>query len=262
MNARGFTLVELVIAIAIASIVMVFSILFMRAPIDAYEAHSRRTDLVNNAASAWPRMEADLRNALPNSVRARRNGNVVVLEMLPVLGVARYKTSPSTVPITTAGVYAGVTPAFLSVNTLNGNAYALAGSMAAATNFTNPAGAVTGEQQIGVNPAPAFTSDSPRRNLYFVARPVTWLCDEGLGTLQRYSGYNIAALQTARDTAGELTGAGAAVEPVARGLTSCVFDVTPPGSTTQSQTAAVHLTATRNGDSVTLLHSVRSEYVP
>ena len=262
MRARGFTLIELVIAITISSIVVVFTTMFIGAPLGAYETHSRRAELVADTSGAWPRMETDLRAALPNSLRVRRNGNVVVLELLPVLGVARYKTNPSAASFTIAGPYAGVAPNFLSVNNLDGSAYALAGSMAAAANYSAAAGAVAGEQQINVNPAPVFAGNSPRRNIYFVARPVTWLCDEGQGTLRRYSNYTIAANQAARDTAGELTGAGAAVELVAQGLTSCNFAVSPVPNAMQSQTAAVRLTTTRNGDVVTLLHGWRTEYAP
>ena len=46
MKARGFTLIELVISIAIASIVVVFATMFIGAPIGAYETHSRRAALV------------------------------------------------------------------------------------------------------------------------------------------------------------------------------------------------------------------------
>lgn len=264
MKARGFTLIEMVIAITVSAVVLVFATMFLGAPLVAYDTHSRRAVLVADTSGAWPRMEADLRAALPNSLRTRRNGNIVVLEMLPVLGVARYKTTPSATSFTIAGVYAGVAPTYLSVNNLDGSAYALAGSMAAATNYSAAAGAVAGEQQINVNPAPAFGPDSPRHNIYFVARPVTYLCDEtpGQGTLRRYSNYNLAALQTARDTAGELTGAGAAVELITRGLTTCNFAVSPVPNATQAQTVAARLTTTRNGDVVTLLHTWRSEYAP
>ena len=262
MKARGFTIIELVIAITISAIVMVFVTMFIGAPLGAYETHSLRAALVADTTAAWPRLQADLRAALPNSLRTRRNGNVVVLEMLPVLGVARYKTAPSAVSFTIAGVYAGANPSFLSVNNLDESAYALAGSMAAATNFVAVAGPVAGEQQINVNPAPVFTTDSPRHSIYFVARPITYLCDEGQGTLNRYYNSNIAARQTARDTAGELAGAGAAVELIAQGLTSCDFAVSPVPNATQSQTVAARLATTRKGDVVTLLHAWRSEYLP
>lgn len=267
MKARGFTLVELVVAISISAIVVVFAAMFIGAPLGAYEAHSRRVVLVADASGAWPRMEQDLRASLPNSLRARRNGNVVVMEMLPVMGVARYLTSPSAVAFTIAGPYTGAVPDYLSVNNRGvgaENAYAVAGSMAVASNFDRgpPPSGNSGEQEITLNPAPAFLGSSIRSAIYFVSRPVSYLCDEGQGTLRRYSGYSIALNHSARDTSAELAGAGAAVELVARGLSSCNFEVTPPGSTTQSQTAAVRLTTTRNGDVVTLLHSTRSEFVP
>ena len=91
--------------------------------------------------------------------------------------------------------------------------------------------------------------------------PVTYLCDEGQGTLRRYANYGIAANQAARDTPGELTGAGAAVQLVTQGLTSCNFTVSA-FSPTQSQTATARLTTTRKGDVVALMHSARAEYVP
>ena len=58
--------------------------MFIGAPLGAYETHSRRAELVADTSGAWPRMETDLRAALPNSLRARRNGNFVVIEMLAV----------------------------------------------------------------------------------------------------------------------------------------------------------------------------------
>jgi MSHA biogenesis protein MshO len=260
MRARGFTLIELIVAITISAIVMVFAAMFIGAPLGAYETHSRRAALVADTSGAWPRMETDMRAALPGSLRARRNGNVVVIEMLPVLGVARYKTSPSAVSFTTAGTYTGVTPDYLSVNP-DANVYAVSGSMAAASNFSAAAGAIAGEQVINVNPAPAFGPDSPKRSIYYVSRPVTYLCDEGTGTLRRYANYSIAANQLARDTAAELNAAGAASALVTQGLTACNFQAST-ASSTQSQTAAVRLTTTRNGDVVTLLHSSHAEYVP
>jgi hypothetical protein len=204
-------------------------------------------------------METDLRAALPGSLRWRRTGNIVVLEMLPVLGVARYKTTPSAVSFTTAGTYAGVTPDYLAVNP-DANVYNVSGSMAAASGFS--AGPpIAGEQVINVNPAPAFGPDSPKRSIYYVSRPVTYLCDEQAGTLRRYANYTLAAVQTARDTAAKLNAAGATSALVTQGLSTCDFQVSA-ASATQSQTVAVHLTTTRNGDVVALLHSSHAEYVP
>jgi prepilin-type N-terminal cleavage/methylation domain-containing protein len=259
-GSHGFTLIELVVAIAISSIVVVFAAMFISAPIDAYEAHSRRAVLVADASGAWPRMETDLRRALPNSLRAGRNGNYVVIEMLPVLESARYVP-----PISGSLIAMGISlttamPPYLSVNPA-ADVYTLTGSTVPMTSWTVGLTATSGEFQVTLAPAPAPAADSPKGRIFLVDRPVTYLCDEGQGTLRRYANYTAASLQTARDSPGELAGAGASNELVTQGLTSCDFQVTPVAAN-QLQTASVRLTTTRNGDSVTLLHMSRGQYTP
>jgi MSHA biogenesis protein MshO len=276
MKARGFTLIEVVVSIAISAIVMVFAAMFIGAPLGAYEAHSRRAVLVADASGAWPRMAEDLRLALPNSLRTRRNGNFVVIELLKVADVVRY-VPPTTAAFNTAGVFRRITLDFnstlyyLSVNNTGPgpagvDAYTLAGSMTPAGTrivIDDDAG-VAGEALVTVTPAAAFAADSPRFRLYLVSGPVTYLCDEGQGTLVRYENYAIAPLQTARDSPAELNAAGPAGELITRNLTSCNFAVSVvlAQGGPQPQTASVTLTTARSGDSVTLLHTAHSEYQP
>ena len=106
----GFTLVELVVAITIGSIVVLFAAMFMSAPIDAFDAQSRRQTLVGDVNAAWPRMQRDLAEALPNSVRRKLNGNYVSVEFMPVLGVSRYTGAANinSTNIALAGSPAGV----------------------------------------------------------------------------------------------------------------------------------------------------------
>ena len=47
---------------------------------------------------------------------------------------------------------------------------------------------------------------------------------------------------------------------IARGLTTCAF--THSAASDQAQTASVLINATRNGETVSLLHTVRGEYAP
>lgn len=276
MRPRGFTLVEIVVAIAIASVVVVFASMFIAAPITAYDAQSKRSALVTDLEAAWPRMRDDLRQALPNSLRVRRNGRYVVIEMLHVAGASRYTAAMGS-PFSAAGTVAGVfsnlglnlntSLYYLSVNNRgpgipNADAYQLTGSITATrptvSYVTNP---VTGEAPVSVTPAPAFASgDSPHRRVYLVSGPITYLCDESQGVMYRYSGYAIAANQAARDAPNEFGGAATAL--IARGLTTCNFSVSPV-SDTSPQGASVRLTATRSGgETLTLLHSMRGEYAP
>lgn len=271
--SRGFTLMELVVAVAISSIVIVFASMFMAAPIDAYDAQNRRNVMMADASAAWPRMHVDLLQSLPNSLRVRRNGNYVVMEMLSVTGYARYMATPNDnfrVAGTTLGSFgtalapSTLSNVHLSVNNLGtagtpSDAYTMTGSMTPAINVALIATATPGEVTLDLSVPAAFIADSPRHKIYLVNGPVTYLCDEGQGTLRRYSGYAVSVSQVARDTPGEFAGAASVL--VARGITSCNFGVSTPAATS-AQTASVRLTATRNNESLTLLHSARAEYVP
>jgi MSHA biogenesis protein MshO len=89
-GAAGFTLVELVVVIVLAAIVASFIVLFLDAPIESYFAQTRRSDLVDSANRITDAVTADVRAALPNSLRIRTVGTRMGLEMLATEGVARY----------------------------------------------------------------------------------------------------------------------------------------------------------------------------
>ena len=63
------TLIELVIVIAISSIIAVGMAAFIARPIEAYVDAARRAELTDIADTALRRMTRDLRTALPNSIR-------------------------------------------------------------------------------------------------------------------------------------------------------------------------------------------------
>jgi MSHA biogenesis protein MshO len=263
--ARGFTLLEMVIAIVISGIILVFVAMFIIAPIDAYAAHGERGVLLANASTAWPRMREDLRQALSNSVRWRRNGGYVALELLRTCGYARYSTPPGALfdaTGTAAGVFGNCAVfdnVHLAVNNAGQEAYTQTLSMTPPVQLTLIAGATPGEAQVQVVPAPVVNSNSPRSRVYLVEGAVTYLCDEGQGTITRYAGYPIAALQASRDTPAELAGATSS-EVVARGISACAFGERIAGNLPQS--VAVHLTTTRNAESVHLAYAAAVENLP
>ena len=87
---RGFTLVELVITIAVGSVVVAFMSEFIVYPMLGYQAQTRRAQLVDEADSALRFMGRDLRAALPNSVRTTGAGSVTAVEFMSTLDAARY----------------------------------------------------------------------------------------------------------------------------------------------------------------------------
>jgi hypothetical protein len=256
----------MVVAIAISAVVIVFASMFITAPVDAYEAQSRRARLLGDAATAWPRIEADLRRALPNSVRERVNGRYIVLEMLETDGYARYITSPAgsfTVAGTSRGIFGTSTPdddfvgVHLAVNNAGQEAYSLAGSMTPALNIQGTASAIANRSDLVLSLVPAINTNSPGNRVYLVRGFVAYLCDQVAGTMTRYDGPGIVANINAHDTPAGFGGAG---EVVARGLATCAFSA--PVVPNRRQEIQVTLTTTRNNESVTLLHRATLENLP
>ncbi len=247
-SQRGFTLLELVIAIAISSVVLAMMAMFLATPMQTYLAQNRRSELAYAVDSVQRMLAEDVRNALPNSLRTRRNGRVVVMEMLEVIDSARYRVAGSAgdaareleftaadTQFDTLGRFRSLTPpyttntGYLVVNHLGvggANAYALTNVITpAGTTIGIVAGATPGEHHVNVTPGFRFIAVSPTQRVFLVSGPVAYLCDERARTLVRYSGYSMAGSLNARDSAAELLAAGASASTVAGNIDSCAATI-------------------------------------
>jgi MSHA biogenesis protein MshO len=90
-RSRGFTLIEMVVALTISAVLVGFAAFFVSAPMDAYVDHAARKELTESSENISRMMLNDLRSALPNSVRVRNVGNQSVVEMLRVSGMGYYQ---------------------------------------------------------------------------------------------------------------------------------------------------------------------------
>ena len=89
---HGFTLVELVMVIAIMGVIGAVVAVFMRSPIDAYFDSARRAALTDVADTAVRRMARDVRKALPNSLRLPSSGSPgSCIEFIPTKTGGRYR---------------------------------------------------------------------------------------------------------------------------------------------------------------------------
>ena len=79
-TAAGFTLLELVVTIAIMGVIAAVVVVFLQRPVEGYFDTTRRARLVDTADFALRRIARDLATALPNS--ARSDGSRLFLEML------------------------------------------------------------------------------------------------------------------------------------------------------------------------------------
>ena len=280
--ARGFTLVELVITIAVASVVVAFMAMFIVTPMTIYTSQTRRAALVDAADSALRFIGRDLRAALPNSVRVTTSGSVTALELLATADGARYQdTGPLSNPalaldLTAAdGAFATTVPFtqmalpwtsntyFLSIYNIGvpgADAYQMANVITpAGTTITISAGATANQNLVTLSPAFRFAFGSPGQRVFLVSGPVSYLCDTVAATLTRYSGYTIASAQSA--SAAALIAAGASAALVASSVAGCQF-VLSAGTAQRNGLATLTLQIAQSGESVQLLHQVEVVNAP
>src|SRR5690606_18256126 len=83
----GFTLVELVLVIALAGVVAVMISAVLSRPLQGFVDQSRRAELTDQAATALNRMARDIRAAVPNSLRT---ADPFQLHLVPIAAAGRY----------------------------------------------------------------------------------------------------------------------------------------------------------------------------
>ena len=287
-SARGFTLIELVIAISLSAIVVAFAAMFIVTPVNSYQAQARRAELVDSADSVLRLVGRDVRAALPNSIRVIRTGNVVALELLSAVDGVRYRTAgPTANAVTNAGqeldftspdgsfatlsLFDGIARPFsttthylaiYNVGVPGADAYSMTNVITPpGTTITINTSAVTAnEDVVTMNPQFKFAYPSPANRVFLVSGPVSYLCDETARTIRRYSEYGIASDQTTRDADGDFP-LGTTRSLVATNVSACQFDYAA-GTAQRAGLVTLRITINKAGESVWLVHQVHVENAP
>jgi MSHA biogenesis protein MshO len=281
MRARGYTLVELVVTIAVAAVVVSLMSMFVVGPVRAYEAQSRRAALVDAADGALRAMARDLRGALPNSIRVTNDGGRVAVEFLVTVDAARYRDGAlgdpaedldlarpddafaTATPFTRVALPFDSTSHYLAVYNVGvpgADAYEQANVITpAGTRIRIAAGTAAGSNRVTLTPAARFAWGSPGKRVYLVSGPVTWLCDPAARTLVRWSGYGIRT--TAATTTAEFAAAGATAGRVTDDLDGCEAEYSP-GTPQRAGLVTLSLRLQRDGERVELLHQVHLPNAP
>lgn len=274
---QGFTFIEMVVAITVAAIVVGFMALFLVTPVDAYLAQERRTELADSANNARRMLANDIRNAVPDSLRAMTIGTNRALEMLQVADVARYRpqgTGGAPTEELAFGVpgvqqFSLLSPfTKLTTNTnLCGYLVIGPGNPYAFTNVATPAGtcfqlsnvnAVTQEQPVVMQAPATFPgAGSATRTVFYVAQPVSYVCNLTAGTLRRFEGYAITANQATHGTEAQLLAQSPRSSLVARDVTDCVFQYSTTAQ--HGPLARLTITFTRNGETLQVFDQVQVE---
>jgi len=212
---NGFTLIEMVMVIAITGIIAAVVAVFIKFPVQGYLDSARRAEMTDIADTAVRRLTRDLRLAVPNSVRVKVVSGVSYLEFLQTKTGAYYRAQCSgdpcaaddildfTTPDTSFDVLGGFPAApapqpqagdlivVYNQGGINADAYAANNTAV----ISNVGGSVTTPRlTIG---ATRFPFESSSQNFQVIDTPVTYVCDpgvagaDGTGTLTRIWGYAI-----------------------------------------------------------------------
>lgn len=218
--SRGFTLLEMIIAIVILGIIGSMVAMFIRAPILGYVDSVRRAELTDTADYSLRRIAREVRLALPNSLRVTETGGVTYVEFIVTSGGGRYcdwlagtcanelsftdgaKTSFDVVSMAAADVPIGVDDYIVVYNLgrdAAGNSYAPADAYAGGNiaRVTGVAGnTVTLASNEFAKQEPPLPSPSSRFHVVPAGvRAVTYACPDVRGPLLRYANYGFNAAQ-------------------------------------------------------------------
>lgn len=257
---RGFTLVELVVVIAVTAILAAGATLFIRNPTQAYFDMEARANLTDRADAAQRRMARDIRNALPNSVRTLVNGGGSFIEFIPVKAAGRYRAavgvSVSDNPLdfslaadtfdvlgAPVSISAGDKLVIYNLGIAGADAYEGTNIRALQTTGTLSTLSFTGG---------AFPLESPSSRFYIVANPVTYACDMTNRALVMYSGY---AIQTSQPASISALNALATARQLANNLSSCQINYVA-GVLQRSGIVTIYLGFNQDSAQVRLMHQV------
>lgn len=267
MRARGFTLVEAIVAVAVTAVVAAMVAIFIRVPVQGYVDATRRAELADAADGALRRLARDLRLALPNSVRITTAGARTYLEFLQTSGGGRYRAdvdgsgagdvldfAAPDASFDVLGPAVTLTPGeqnLIAVFNLG-----VAGSDAYAGDNLSAAASAAGTPLNAVQIAPLrFPFASPARRFQVVSYPVTYECDPAAGTLRRYWNYALAAAQPAPPSGGSSA-------LLASRVSACAMTYDPVVVAQRAGLVTLRLTLTQLDESVTLYHAVHVVNVP
>lgn len=259
--SQGFTLIELILVITITAILAAAAALFIGNPTQSYFDLETRAALTDTADGALRRIERDIQNALPNSVRVTTNGADSFIEFIPVSAAGRYRaavgTSLSDNPLdfslasdtfdvlgSAVSVSSGDKLVIYNLGIEGADAYE-------GSNIRNlqTTGTLSTLSFSGSTPFPLA---SPSSRFYIVSTASTYMCDMTNGILKLFSAYAIPTSQPA--SLASLSGLTQSRE-LARNLSACSFTY-QPGVSQRSGIVNISLALRNNGATVRLMHQV------
>ncbi|AZQ85764.1 type II secretion system protein [Colwellia sp. Arc7-635] len=262
---KGFTLIELVTVIVILGIVATSVTSFIRFGTQSYTDASDRDALVSTARFTLERLNREVRDALPNSIRTIGN-NDQCLEFTPIDKSVIYLDIPVAPEAARNSIEVLMLEDALSSTTQNIAIYALNSSdiyskrpgvietfssvdnsfnkqVPSIINFTN-----------GV----IFNTESPTQRLFFIDQAVSYCIENG--QLKRYQGYSDYGVTGKPNDSGVLMAE--FIENFSPTTATVVPFKTLPATLQRNAIALIRLKFVRNSEEIIFSHEIQVPNVP
>jgi MSHA biogenesis protein MshO len=92
--ADGFTLVELVVAILVSSVMAIGIVSYIARSAEGLNSTAVRARLASSGRVAIDRIAMEIHNALPNSIRVASSGSTQCIEFIPINAATSYVNPP------------------------------------------------------------------------------------------------------------------------------------------------------------------------
>jgi MSHA biogenesis protein MshO len=261
-NQQGFTLVEMVTVVVILGILATSITSFLRFGTQSYTNAADREELISSARFAIERLNREVRNALPNSIRVTNTVSKQCLEFVPIAESVVYLDIPVLPELASATIEVITHSETLDASVTKFSVYALnsediynnaTGVIASFDNITLPA---LPPAVITLSAATLFAEDSPTERLYFIDRAIAY-CVENQ-SLYRYEGHGYLSDNTPDNVSGNKV---LMAEYIANDNIDVPFQ-TIPATLQRNGVALVKLSFTRNLENIVFNNEIQVANVP
>ncbi len=268
---RGFTLVELVTVMVLLGIAVVGLSTLLGNMSGIYLQSAQREQLLGQSRFVLERLNRELRDAVPNSLRVSNSGSWSCLEFVPFGAVVRYRTialQPDTLmTMDVVSLDATFTAAagqwLLVYPTSPADIYAVSSQKIQLHNtpLLNDGDNKTTTYRLQFSQAFGFGTASPATRAYLLNSPVSF-CALG-NEIRRYEDYGLQSSQPV--PGGGLSNGALMARNISNNLTSQPVFVLAPDALTRNSLVQIQLELTAEQDSGTVLsysHLVQVSNVP
>ncbi|MBA6329115.1 prepilin-type N-terminal cleavage/methylation domain-containing protein [Colwellia sp. MB02u-6] len=198
-NQQGFTLIELVTVIVILGVLATGISSFLRFGVQSYTHAADRDALISSARFVVERLNREVRNALPNSIRTIGGDNNPCLEFVPINKSVNYLDIPVAPEAPSNSVDVLMLQGDLSSTTQYVSVYALnsddiydkkAGVIEEFSTVAN-SGFRDVPSTISFANSVIFKEESPTERLYFIGSPVSYCVEDQ--AIYRYQTYGFGS---------------------------------------------------------------------